>query len=142
MLSLQTLCVPFSIQILAFLLVCVIICLIGSLIFESVYGVDFVGYADYYSTAQDNPAEISFLQILSSIVVLSNYVPISLYVRSVPVYVPMSLYVGQYLCMCPCPSMGQYLCMCPCLSMSGQYLCMCPYPVYMHGHISTVMSFL
>ncbi len=73
---------PILHQILGFLLVCVIICWIGSLIFESVYGVNFVGYADYYNTLQDNPAEIAFLQILSTIVVLSNYVPISLYVRS------------------------------------------------------------
>ena len=55
--------------------------LIGSLIYESVYGVDFVGYADYYSPAQDNPGEIAFLQILSAIAVLNTFVPISLYVR-------------------------------------------------------------
>lgn len=72
-------------QILGFLLVCVVICLIGSLVFESVYGVNFVGYADYYSTAQDDPGEIAFLQILSTIIVLNTFVPISLYVRSVSV---------------------------------------------------------
>lgn len=125
-------CLPLF-QILCFLLVCVIICWIGSWIYESVHGAFFVGYAEYYSTVQDSPAEIAFLQILSSIVVLSNYVPISLYVRSVPMYLPMScvwahalldtlsfvrsipMYVTQISLSC------QYLCMCP-YSLSGQYL--------------------
>ena len=59
---------------------CVVICLIGSLIFESVYGTEFVIYAQYYDSLQDTPAELSFLQILSTIVVLNTFVPISLYV--------------------------------------------------------------
>lgn len=67
-------------QILGFLLVCVGICLIGSLIFESIYGTEFVVYAAYYNRLQDNPGELSFLQILSTIIVLNTFVPISLYV--------------------------------------------------------------
>ena len=66
-----------AIQILLFLLACVIICLVGSLIFESVYGVFFEDYARYYDSLQDSPAEISFLQILSTIIVLNTFVPIS-----------------------------------------------------------------
>lgn len=62
------------------LIACVLICLVGSLIFEFVYGSEFVVYAAYYSSAQDNPAELSFLQILSTIIVLNTFVPISLYV--------------------------------------------------------------
>lgn len=38
-------------------------------------------YAAYYNSLQDNFAEIGFLQILSTIIVLNTFVPISLYVR-------------------------------------------------------------
>ena len=72
---------PSPFQILVFLMVCVIICLIGSLIFEFLYGQSFEDYARYYNSLQDSPAEISFLQILSTIIVLNTFVPISLYVR-------------------------------------------------------------
>lgn len=57
------------------------ICLLGSLIFEFVYGANFLAYTPYYSRAQDNPVELGFLQILSNTIVLSNFIPISLYVR-------------------------------------------------------------
>ena len=43
---------------------------------------EFVVYVPYYNKYQDNAAELAFLQILSSIVVLNTLVPISLYVRS------------------------------------------------------------
>ena len=70
------------IQILLFLLCCLIVCLIGSLIFEFIYGQAFTIYAAYYDEAQDNPAELAFLQIISNLIVLNTFVPISLYVRS------------------------------------------------------------
>ena len=58
-----------------------VVCVIGSLIFEFVYGQPFTIYADYYNSAQDHPAELAFLQILSNTIVLNTFVPISLYVR-------------------------------------------------------------
>ena len=98
-----TLCVC-VVQILGFLLVSVLISLIGSLIYESVYGVHFVGYAEYYDSLQDNPAELAFLQILSTIIVINTVVPISLYVRCVHVHVCACVYV--YVCTC------MYMCVC------------------------------
>ena len=38
-------------------------------------------YVQYTNEAQDTPAEIAFLQILSNLIVLNTFVPISLYVR-------------------------------------------------------------
>jgi hypothetical protein len=68
-------------QIICFLLGCILICLIGSLIFEFVYGEPFTIYAAYFNSAQDHPAELAFIQIFSNLVVLNTFVPISLYVR-------------------------------------------------------------
>lgn len=68
-------------QILCFLLGCLTICLIGSLIFEFVYSEAFTIYAAYYNSAQDHPVELAFLQIFSNLIVLNTFVPISLYVR-------------------------------------------------------------
>lgn len=68
-------------QILGFLMACVLVCLIGSLIYEFVYGQAFTIYTAYYNSAQDTPAELAFLQIISNIIVLNTFVPISLYVR-------------------------------------------------------------
>ena len=68
-------------QILCFLLSCLLVCLIGSLIFEFVYGDPFTIYADYFNSAQDHPVELAFIQIFSNLIVLNTFVPISLYVR-------------------------------------------------------------
>lgn len=81
-------------MILGFLLMCIAVCLIGSLIFESVYGVNFADYAEYYSSVQDSPAEISFLQILSSVIVLNTFVPISLYVTVEAIRLGLSLLIN------------------------------------------------
>jgi len=70
------------IGILGFLGILLIVCLIGSAIFEAVYGTEFRIYVPYTGTEQDTPAEIAFLQILSNLIVLNTLVPISLYVRS------------------------------------------------------------
>jgi hypothetical protein len=61
--------------------VCATFCFIGSLTFEIVYGRPFTIYAAYFSSAQDSPEELAFLQIISNIIVLNTFVPISLYVR-------------------------------------------------------------
>ena len=68
-------------QILCFLLCCLTVCLIGSLIFEFVYGDPFTIYAAYFNSAQDHPVELAFIQIFSNLIVLNTFVPISLYVR-------------------------------------------------------------
>ena len=68
-------------QILGFLLACVIVCFIGNFIFETIYGQPFTIYAAHYNAAQDTPVELAFLQIVSNLIVLNTFVPISLYVR-------------------------------------------------------------
>ena len=57
-----------------------------SLVPICIYTQDFVIYIPYGSTI-DTPAETAFLQILSNLVVLNTLVPISLYVRSVNVFI-------------------------------------------------------
>ena len=44
---------------------------------------EFLIYIPYSGRAQNSPAKIAFLQILSNLVILNTLVPISLYVRSV-----------------------------------------------------------
>jgi phospholipid-translocating ATPase len=65
--------------ILGFLGFCVFCTLIGSLVWESVYGVPFQAYVPF-EVRFDDPGKIGFVQILSNIVVLNTFVPISLYV--------------------------------------------------------------
>jgi phospholipid-translocating ATPase len=70
------------------------VCWIGSIVFESVYGVDFTVYVPYYNSLQDTPAEVSFLQILSNTVVLNTLVPISLYVSVEIIRLGLSLLIN------------------------------------------------
>ena len=62
---------------------------------------EFVVYVPYYNKYQDNAAELAFLQILSSIVVLNTLVPISLYVRSG--------IRDMYTCTCTCIHVYVYI---------------------------------
>uniref|UniRef100_A0A1X7U3D1 Phospholipid-transporting ATPase n=1 Tax=Amphimedon queenslandica TaxID=400682 RepID=A0A1X7U3D1_AMPQE len=65
--------------ILGFLGFCVTVTLIGSAIWESLYGTNFQVYVPF-DTRFDNPAKIAFVQIISNIIVFNTFVPISLYV--------------------------------------------------------------
>lgn len=86
-------------QILGFLIGCLLICLIGSLVFEFVYGEPFTIYAAYFNSAQDQPEELAIIQIFSNLIVLNTFVPISLYVR----WVELSLlYAFSVVCLIFC----------------------------------------
>ena len=90
---------PLSPQILCFLIGCLLICFIGSLIFEFVYGQPFTIYADYFNSAQDQPEELAIIQIFSNLIVLNTFVPISLYVRWVEL---LLLYACIVVCLIVC----------------------------------------
>jgi phospholipid-translocating ATPase len=67
------------IAILAFLIFLVICCLVGSLVWELVYGKYFQVYVPY-DKELNSPVAVAFYQILSNIIILNTLVPISLYV--------------------------------------------------------------
>lgn len=82
--------------ILGFLAILLVLCLIGSVVFEEVYGEDFQVYVPYATEGivADTPVKIAFLQILSNLVILNTFVPISLYVSVEVIRLGQSLFIN------------------------------------------------
>lgn len=82
--------------ILGFLAVLLVFSFIGSLVFEEVYGEDFQVYVPYATEGivADSPVRIAFLQILSNLVILNTFVPISLYVSVEVIRLGQSFFIN------------------------------------------------
>ncbi|KAL5481606.1 hypothetical protein EMCRGX_G021801 [Ephydatia muelleri] len=84
--------------ILCFLIGCLLVCFIGSLIFESVYDVSantFFPYASFIQKSSYPPFLQALLQVFSNLIVLNTFIPISLYVSVEVIRLGLSLFINS-----------------------------------------------